>query len=219
LKLRQVPLVFVDVGPRRPRVSNLRIDYLAGIRQAVQHVAALRHEKIAFITGPHTLKSAMARKQAFLKAMHDIGREPDMNLIVEGNHTMEGGQIACGHLLALTKKPTAILCSNDMTAIGVMRKCYEDGISIPRDLSVVGFDDIRLAQFMLPPLTTVQMSQAELARLAFDALLAEVEREEPLPEGSEYVLKTALIERESTAICREGAALKTNHPAPIRTVG
>jgi LacI family transcriptional regulator len=132
---------------------------------------------------------------------------------------MEGGQIACGHLLALTKKPTAILCSNDMTAIGVMRKCYEDGISIPRDLSVVGFDDIRLAQFMLPPLTTVQMSQAELARLAFDALLAEVEREEPLPEGSEYVLKTALIERESTAICREGAALKTNHPAPIRTVG
>src|SRR5205814_3978061 len=87
----------------------------------------------------------------------------------------------------------------------LMRKCYEDGISIPRDLSVVGFDDIRLAQFMLPPLTTVQMSQAELARLAFDALLAEVEREEPLPEGSEYVLKTALIERESTAICRECA--------------
>src|SRR5206468_7801049 len=67
LKLRQVPLVFVDVGPRRPRVSNLRIDYLAGIRQAVQHVAALRHERIAFITGPHTLKSALARKQAFLK--------------------------------------------------------------------------------------------------------------------------------------------------------
>jgi len=205
LKLRQVPLVFVDVGPRRPRVSNLRIDYLSGIRQAVQHLAALRHERIAFITGPHALKSAMARKQAFLKAMREIGREPDLELIVEGNHTMEGGRLACGHLLAQTKKPTAILCSNDMTAIGVMRKCYEDGISIPRDLSVVGFDDIRLAQFMLPPLTTVQMSQAELARLAFDALLAEVEREEPLPEGSEYVLKTALIERESTSMCRERA--------------
>lgn len=219
LKLRQVPLVFVDVGPRRPRVSNLRIDYLAGIRQAVQHVAALRHERIAFITGPHTLKSAMARKHAFLKAMHEIGREADMNLMVEGNHTMEGGRLACGHLLAQTKRPTAILCSNDMTAIGVMRKCYEDGVSIPRDLSVVGFDDIRLAQFMLPPLTTVQMSQAELARLAFDALLSEVEREEPLPEGSEYVLKTALIERESTAISRESAASKTNHPAPIRTLG
>jgi DNA-binding LacI/PurR family transcriptional regulator len=63
------------------------------------------------------------------------------------------------------------------------------------------------------------MSQAELARLAFDALLSEVEREEPLPEGSEYVLKTALIERESTAISRESAVSKTNHPAPIRTLG
>src|SRR5216117_3024680 len=95
--------------------------------------------------------------------------------------SMEVGRLACGHLLAQSKRPTAILCSNDMTAIGVMRKCYEDGIAIPRDLSVVGFDDIRLAQFMLPPLTTVEMSQAELARLAFDALLAEVERAEPLP--------------------------------------
>ena len=164
-------------------------------------MAALRHERIAFITGPHTLKSAMARKQAFLKSMNEIGRDQDMDLIVEGNHTMEGGRLACGQLLAQAKKPTAILCSNDMTAIGVMRKCYEDGISIPHDLSVVGFDDIRLAQFMLPALTTVQMSQAELARLAFDALLAEVEREEPLSEGSEYVLKTALITRESTSIC------------------
>src|SRR5207247_6208562 len=112
LKLRQVPLVFVDVGPRRPRVSNLRIDYLSGIRQAVQHVAALRHERIAFITGPHNLKSAMARKQAFLRSMHEIGRDADMDLIVEGNHTMEVGRLACGHLLALANKPTAILSSN-----------------------------------------------------------------------------------------------------------
>jgi len=202
LQLRQIPLVFVDVGPRRRRVSNLRIDYLCGIRQAVQHVAALKHERIAFITGPHALKSAMARKHAFVKATEEIGRDPEPDLIIEGNHTMEGGRGASGRLLERTKKPTAILCSNDMTAIGVMRRCYEDGISIPRDLSVVGFDDIRLAQFMLPSLTTVQMSQTDLARLAFDALLAEVEREEPLPEGSEYVLKTTLIPRESTGICR-----------------
>src|SRR5438445_13767362 len=69
LKLRQVPLVFVDVGPRRPRVSNLRVDYLSGIRQAVQHVAALRHERSALITGPHRLKSAKASTQDFLKPM------------------------------------------------------------------------------------------------------------------------------------------------------
>src|SRR5690349_20940767 len=65
LRFRKVPLVFVDVGPPVPRVSNIRIDYRRGIRQAVQHLAALRHERIAFVAGPHTLKSAMARKAAF----------------------------------------------------------------------------------------------------------------------------------------------------------
>ena len=99
-----------------------------------------------------------------------------------------------------TAKPTAVLCSNDMTAIGVMRKSYELGISIPRDLSLIGFDDIRLAQFMLPPLTTVQMSQAELARLAFNALLEDVQRKTPAPNGTGYDLQTKLVLRESTGL-------------------
>src|SRR6202011_3624308 len=73
LKLRNVPLVFVDVGPARPRVSNIRIDYLHGIRQAVQHLAALRHKRIAFISGPLTLASAVARRDAFVRAMTEIG--------------------------------------------------------------------------------------------------------------------------------------------------
>src|ERR1700732_2395774 len=90
LKLRKVPLVFVDVGPPRPRVSNLRIDYLHGIRQAVQHLAALRHQRIAFISGPLHLKSAEARKQAFLGSMAEIGLEADPALVVEGTHTIEG---------------------------------------------------------------------------------------------------------------------------------
>src|SRR4030088_3800300 len=81
LKLRNVPLVFVDVGPARPRVSNIRIDYLNGIRQAVQHLAALRHEKVAFITGPLTLKSAVARKDAFIQSMNEIGMTVDPQLI------------------------------------------------------------------------------------------------------------------------------------------
>ena len=107
---------------------------------------------------------------------------------------------AFSRLLPLRALPTAILCSNDMTAIGVMRKSYEEKIVIPRDLSLVGFDDIHLAQFVLPPLTTVQMSQAELARLAFHALLTDVERETPLPNGTEYPLRTNLVLRESTAL-------------------
>ena len=72
-ELRNVPLVFVDVGPKRPGVGNIKIDYLKGIRQAVQHLAALRHEQIAFISGPLGLKSAKARRNAFEQAMSEIG--------------------------------------------------------------------------------------------------------------------------------------------------
>ena len=200
LKIRNVPLVFVDVGPSRPRVSNIRIDYLHGIRQAVQHLAALRHQRIAFITGPLHLKSAVARKNAFTQSMEEIGLPVEPGLVVEGDHGVEGGMAGLAKLLPVRPRPTAVLCSNDMTAIGVMRQSYEEKISIPRDLSVVGFDDIRLSQFVLPPLTTVQMSQAELARLAFHALLTDVQRETPAPEGTEYVLKTSLVLRKSTAM-------------------
>ena len=200
LKLRNVPLVFVDVGPPRPRVSNIRIDYLHGIRQAVQHLAALRHEKIAFITGPLNLKSALARKDAFIRSMSEIGMATDPELIVEGNHTLEGGEEAFSKLLNRHLRPTAVLCSNDMTAIGVMRKCYSEKILVPRDLSVIGFDNIHLSQYIIPPLTTIEMSQAELGRLAFQALLHDVQRETPNPKGTEYVLKTSFVLRDSTAM-------------------
>jgi LacI family transcriptional regulator, galactose operon repressor len=200
LKLRNVPLVFVDVGPARPRVSNIRIDYLHGIRQAVQHLAAMRHQQIAFIAGPLRLKSATARKDAFVTSLKEIGIPVNPGLIVEGDHTIEGGMAAFEELLQKSPQPTAVICSNDMTAIGVMRKSYEAGISIPDGLSLIGFDDIRLAQFVLPPLTTIQMSQAELARLAFFALLKEVQREAPAPEGTEYHLRTSLVLRQSTAL-------------------
>jgi LacI family transcriptional regulator len=200
LKLRNVPLVFVDVGPARPRVSNIRIDYLHGIRQAVQHLAALRHEKIAFIAGPLNLKSALARRDAFVRSMEEIGLTGEPELIVEGNHTLEGGEEAFAQLLKRRLRPTAILCSNDMTAIGVMRKCYSEKIVVPRDLSVIGFDNIHLSQYILPPLTTIEMSQTELGRLAFQALLHDVQREAPNPKGTEYVLKTSFVLRDSTAM-------------------
>jgi LacI family transcriptional regulator len=202
LQLRNVPLAFVDVGPARPRVSNIRIDYLNGIRQAVQHLAALRHARIAFITGPLQLKSAVARRDAFVESMQEFGLAVSPQMIVEGDHTTEGGMKALDHLLEHKDKPTAVICSNDMTAIGVMRKSYEKGIRIPDDLSLIGFDNIRLAQFVLPPLTTVQMSQTELARMAFHALLTEVQRETPSPNGTEYLLKTDLVLRNSTGTPR-----------------
>ena len=199
-ELRNVPLVFVDVGPKRPRVSNIRINYLNGIRQAVQHLAALRHEQIAFVAGPQPLKSAKSRRIAFEKTMREIGLNITKGFVVEGDHTLEGGVRAMQSLLSLPVRPTAILCSNDMTALGVMHKCYEEGLCIPKDLSLVGFDDIKLAQFVLPPLTTVRMSQSELARIAFHALLLELERDTPSQHETEYVLETSLVLRDSTAL-------------------
>jgi LacI family transcriptional regulator len=197
LRFHKVPLVFVDVGPNAPGVTNIRINYQNGIRQAVQHLASLRHTRIAFVTGPSLLKSARARKEAFLQAMVEIGLAPD--LIAAGDHTLEGGMRALAELAGLPSPPTAVLCSNDMTAIGVMREAYDRSVRVPQDLSIVGFDDIRLAQFMIPPLTTVQMSQKELATIAFKALMSKVQGEVNAPGKIEYVLNTTLILRRSTS--------------------
>jgi LacI family transcriptional regulator len=198
LRFRNLPLVFVDVGPKAPRVSNIRVDYAHGIRQAVQHLAAMRHERIGFVTGPLRLRSAVARRDAFEASMREIGLQVRPEFIVEGDHRLEGGKLALQELSKLREQPTALMCSNDMTAIGVMRQAFDLGISVPQELSIIGFDDTRLADFMIPPLTTIQMSQAELATLAFNALLKEVKREAPTPNGTEFVLKTQLILRNST---------------------
>ncbi|MGA2021882.1 MAG: LacI family DNA-binding transcriptional regulator [Candidatus Sulfotelmatobacter sp.] len=205
LRFRKVPLVFVDVGPDVAGIANIRINYQNGIRQAVQHLAALRHTRIAFVAGPLQLKSAMARREAFKASMTEIGLPPD--LIVVGDHRMEGGMQALLELNRLSNRPTAVLCSNDMTAIGVMREAYDQNIRIPDDLSVVGFDDIRLAEFTIPPLTTVQMSQHELAKIAFQALLNEVACESPGHEHHKYELTTSLVLRRSTALARAGRSL------------
>ena len=217
LRFRNLPLVFVDIGPKAPRVSNIRVDYADGIRQAVQHLAALRHERIGFIAGPLRLRSAMARKDAFQASMKEIGLPVKPDFLVEGDHRLEGGKRALKKLAELRERPTAVLCSNDMTAIGVMREAFELSIKVPQDLSVIGFDDIRMAEFLTPPLTTVQMSQSELARLAFEALLKEVKRETPIPEGSEYVLKTHLVLRNSTTFPSSHTATGRRTTAKKRT--
>lgn len=198
LRFRKVPLVFVDVGPPVPGVTNIRINYQSGIRQAVQHLAALRHTRIAFISGPVELKSAIARRQAFKGCMAEIGLSPDWILV--GDHRAEGGMRALADLNQFSERPTAALCSNDMTAIGLMREAYNENLKIPDALSVVGFDDIRLADFITPPLTTVQMSQKELAKIAFQALLNEVESAGSQREHHTYELTTSLVLRRSTAL-------------------
>ena len=197
---RKVPLVFVDVGPERPGISLLQVDYHHGIRQGVQHLAALGHRDIAFVSGPKRLHSAQSRVAAFSKSLAECAIVADPAWIVEGDHTMEGGIDAMDRLLKSKHLPTAVMCSNDMTAIGVLHKLYRAGLRVPDDLSVIGFDDIHIAQVTIPPLTTIQMSCFELARAAVTALRAHVE------EGGEpkrqYKINTHLVVRESTGFPR-----------------
>lgn len=131
-------------------------------------------------------------------------------------------------LIKLNEPPTAVLCSNDMTAIGVLREAYEQNIKIPDHLSIVGFDDIHLAEFTIPPLTTVQMSQHDLAKIAFNALLHEVEYGSSSPEGHNYELVTSLVLRRSTALAsiRKSATvlpatsrIARSHKSPVSASG
>ncbi len=202
LAKRKVPLVFIDVGPDRPGISVLKVDYHHGIRQAVQHLAALGHRRIAFVSGPKLLHSAQSRLAAYTKSMHECGIVPDPGWIVEGDHTLEGGVAAMGQLLAQDDLATAVLCSNDMTAIGVLHKLYRTGLRVPDDISVIGFDDIHIAEVTIPPLTTIQMSRFEIAKAAFDALQSQVESPNQLIGKREFNISTSLIVRESTSYPR-----------------
>ena len=199
---REFPLVFVDAGPDLPNIRVLKVNYGEGIRQAVQHLAALGHRNIAFIAGPLHMRSAVSRRDAFLKSMAELGLTVPAEHIVEGNHTMEGGMEAMDRLTVLNQLPTAVLCSNDMTAIGVLHTLFRTTLHVPRDISVVGFDDIHLAQFMLPPLTTVQMSCKDLAAAAVEALRAGIEPDRSKAARREYKISTRLVVRQSTAFPR-----------------
>jgi len=192
------PLVFVDAGPELPNVRLLKVNYGEGIREAVQHLAALGHRHIAFISGPLHMRTAATRREAFRKAMAELGLTVPAASIVEGEHTMESGKAAMEQLLDVKELPTAVVCSNDMTAIGVLHALDETTHRVPRDISVVGFDDIHLAQFMLPPLTTVQMSCRELAKAAVEALRAGIESDNPKSAQREWPIATRLVVRRST---------------------
>lgn len=193
---RKVPLVFLDVGGVGQRVSNIKVDYRQGITQAVDHLRSLGHSRVAFISGPMHLKSARLRRDAFLDCLKQRDLETNPGLIEEGNHKIDGGLSAITRLLQRPNPPTAVLASNDLTAIGVLRGARQAGLRVPQDLSVVGFDDIDMAQFTEPLLTTVRLQRSELASLACNALLQSMSGD---ANGAEFTMGTYLIIRESTA--------------------
>jgi DNA-binding LacI/PurR family transcriptional regulator len=201
LSKRSVPIVFMDVGQMGPRMSHVSIDYGNGIRQAVDHVASLGHKNIGFITGPLDLHSARTRRQAFVDGMrhHQIALDP--KLVREGTHTAEGGEKAMKELLKPAKLPTAVVCSNDWTAIGALHALHAAGLRVPEDVSLGVFDDIPLTSYTTPTLTTVRMSARDVGSTAFQALFSLIGEEHV--EGDVYQVPTRLVVRESTARVRK----------------
>lgn len=198
---RKVPLVFLDVGIVQQHVSNIRIDYAQGITEAIGHLLDLGHRRIGFISGPLSLKSAVIRRTAFLTALRERQAANNDQLIIEGDHTVDGGLKAMVQLLALEKRPSAILSSNDLTAIGALYAVRKASLRVPSDISVIGFDDIHLAEFTEPPLTTIRLSRIELAQKVFKALLTEINQKAQQSKQSpvsEQILETHLVIREST---------------------
>src|SRR6201996_4374568 len=145
----EFPLVFVDAAPDLPNIHILKVDYAEGLRQGVQHLAALGHRNIAFISGPLNQRSPKARREALVRSMAELGLKVPSEHLIEGRHSMEGGITAMEKLIALPELPTAVMCSNDMTAIGALHALYRTTHRVPEDISVVGFDDIYLAALII----------------------------------------------------------------------
>jgi LacI family transcriptional regulator len=193
LNNRGIPIIFLDTGDVGPHVSNILIDYDHGVGLAIDHLTSLGHRRIAFISGPASLASARTRHDAFLASLRKKKLKCTDNFIGIGNHRIDGGQAAMMQMLSLSVRPTAVLASNDLTAIGVIRAIHAAGLRVPEDISVVGFDDIELSSFLEPPLTTIRVSRAEIGTRAFTALYSGNKG-----CGIAYKISTELVVRHST---------------------
>ena len=189
-----IATVLLDQGCSERYLSSIRIDYAGGVSQVVDHLWELGHRRFAFIAGPGNIRSAQNFRQAVSETFE--ARHIVLGQILEGNHKVDGGTAAAFTLLEEPSLPTAILCGNDLTAIGVMSAFESAGVGVPKDVSVVGFDDVYFAHLARPALTTIRLSREELGRLAFEALDATLHAKRKL--GALYTCETELVVRRST---------------------
>jgi LacI family transcriptional regulator len=192
----EVPAVFYNLAPAAGRISNVIVDCEIGIKQALGHLVSLGHRRIAHIAGPHTTRAGSQRLDAFLHCVAEYLPESEP-LIHEGDFRVEGGRHAASEMLSQDTPPTAVLAANDMMALGLMKEFRSAGLSIPGDISIIGFDDIAFAALSDPPLTTISLPRMELGRSVVDALMMTIER--PGESALEFHVETHLLTRGSTA--------------------
>jgi LacI family transcriptional regulator len=193
LAKNSVDSVMLDGIKVAPHRSSLHLRYEKGAVEGVQCLFNLGHRDMAMIAGPQNRRSHIAYRTAVESAAMALNCRLR---VIEGHNTPESGSDAIARLLTAADLPTAILCSNDLTAIGAIQALNRSGLRVPEDISVVGADDIPLAQLMTPTLTTVHIPRQDLGRMAFS--LIEKMLNGDFPGGTESFLDTHLIVRGST---------------------
>jgi LacI family transcriptional regulator len=176
--------------------NAISIDNFAGARAATEHLLRLGHREIAMISGPSGNADADERRRGFLTALREAGHDPEHAIIEVGDFREAAGHAAGLALLARQHRPSAVFAANDSMAIGLIGAARELGVRIPEDLAVVGFDDVTIARYLNPPLTTVTVDAYGLGRRAVSLMLAAVEAAEAPPSKRE-ILPARLTVRES----------------------
>ncbi|MEJ2558709.1 MAG: LacI family DNA-binding transcriptional regulator [Anaerolineae bacterium] len=179
---------------------TVTVDNRHGGYLATEHLVQLGHRRIAYVTAPADHSSDLDRMAGYRQALVAGGIEPNPMLIVRGNGRADGGEQALKALTELSPLPSAVFCYNDMTAIGLMHAARQVGLSVPRDMAVVGFDDIPFASYFYPPLTTIAQPKVEMGRLAMKMALSlmTIGEENHEEEISNVTVRGTLVVRAST---------------------
>lgn len=198
LREDSIPLVVIDpVNLPGADLPGIGATNWAGGIAATDHLLSLGHARIAIVGGPERDLCSRARIDGYRSALERAGRGYDPALVRHGDFQYEGGLFHAAALLSLADPPTAIFAGNDQQALGVYEAARQRGVRVPQDLSVVGFDDLRMSRWFSPPLTTIRQPLAEMGRLAAEMLATLIEG--LTPPSRQLELATELVVRESTA--------------------
>jgi len=177
----------------------IRIDNAEGARLAIRHLHALGHTRIAHVTGPAGNVLTAARRRGMLEERARLALPARAEWVIRGDFSLESGHHAAELILAMEERPTAVFCAADMVAFGLIAGLQEGGLSVPGDISVIGFDDIDMSEYYVPSLTTIRQDRHRLGREAAEALLVRLGPGAAGSASSRTVVDLELVARNSTA--------------------
>lgn len=190
-----IPVVFYDVGAPRANITNIRVDYRKGVDKVVHYLQTLGHSRLAFIGHHSSLGPLNERMKAVTDAVERFAPAMELRTASDAD-TLAGGRQAAHSILSSGYQPTAMVCVNDVMAVGVLRELRERGLRVPQDVSVTGFDNIRLSEFCYPALTTVHIPRDRIGHIVCDRLLPGSSPSQPLDR--EITIDPELVVRETT---------------------